>query len=221
VTPRAVLFDLDGTLTDPKPGITECMRYALTKLGRVAPPPDDLLWCIGPPMPRSFATLLETDDQALIARAMALYRERFGTVGMFENAVYPGIPAAVAAVRGAGFATYVATSKPHVYARQIVAHFGLAPLFDGVYGSELDGTRVEKADLIAHALAEERLDPARVVMIGDRQHDAIGARRCGVRVIGVSYGYGGEAELRAHGVVAIADSPAAIPSLVAAVLAAD
>jgi phosphoglycolate phosphatase len=218
VSRPAVLFDLDGTLTDPKPGITECIRYALTGLGRPAPAADDLLWCIGPPMLKSFATLLETDDPALLARGVALYRERFGTVGMFENAVYPGIPEAVAAVRAAGFATYVATSKPHVYARQIVAHFGLDPLFDGVYGSELDGTRVEKADLIAHALAEERLDPARVVMIGDREHDAIGARRCGVRVIGVTYGYGTEAELRAHGAEAIAHAPAAIPALVADLL---
>ena len=92
-------------------------------------------------------------------------------------------------------------------------------LFDGVYGSEMDGTRVEKADLIAYALAEERLAPDRVLMIGDRQHDMIGARRCGVRAIGVSYGYGSEAELRAHGAEAIAPAPAAIPALVTALLA--
>ena len=219
MTGRAVLFDLDGTLTDPKPGITACIRHALGGLGRTPPPAEELLWCIGPPLWQSFATLLDTTDGALIARSVALYRERFGTVGLFENAVYPGIPEAVAAVRAAGFATYVATSKPHVYARRIVAHFGLAALFDGVYGSELDGTRVEKAELIAYALAEERLDPARVVMIGDREHDAIGARRCGVRVIGVSYGYGTEAELRAHGAEAIAHAPAAIPALVSGLLA--
>ena len=216
---RAVFFDLDGTLTDPRPGITECIRYALSGLGRTPPAADDLLWCIGPPMPKSFATLLDTGDPALIARAMALYRERFGTVGMFENAVYPGIPEAVAAVRAAGFSTYVATSKPHVYARQIIEHFGLAPLFDRVYGSELDGTRVEKVELIAYALAEEKLDPARVVMIGDREHDAIGARHNGVHVIGVTYGYGTEAELRAHGAEQIAHAPAAIPPLVAALFA--
>lgn len=215
---RAVFFDLDGTLTDPKPGITECIRHALTGLGREAPAVDDLLWCIGPPLLKTFAMLLETTDNALVARAMTLYRERFGTVGLFENALYPGIPDAVAAVRDAGFATYVMTSKPHVYATRIVEHFGLAPLFDGVYGSELDGTRVEKVDLIAYALAQERLDPARVVMIGDREHDAIGARRHGVRVIGVTYGYGTEAELRAHGAEAIAHAPAAIPTLVVTLL---
>src|SRR3954452_15999327 len=110
------------------------------------------------------------------------------------------------------------TSKPHVYAVRIVEHFGLTALFDRVYGSELDGTRAEKADLIAFALAEERLDPAHVVMIGDRQHDAIGGPRCGVRAIGVTYGYGTEAELRSHGAEAIAQAPEAIPGLVAMLL---
>ena len=210
----AVFFDLDGTLTDPKPGITACIRHALSGLGRTVPAVDDLLWCIGPPLPKTFATLLETSDPALVARAIALYRERFGTVGLFENALYPGIPDAVAAVRDAGCATYVMTSKPHVYATRIVEHFGLTPLFDSVYGSELDGTRVEKTDLIAFALARERLDPARVVMIGDREHDAIGARSNGVRVIGVSYGYGSEAELRREGAALIAPSPSSIPALV-------
>ena len=218
MTTRAVFFDLDGTLTDPKPGITECIRHALGGLGRTPPPAEELLWCIGPPLSASFATLLETTDHTLIARSLALYRERFGTVGLYENAVYAGIPEAVTAVRAAGFATFVATSKPHVYARRIVEHFGLDPLFDGVYGSELDGTRVEKADLIAYALGEERLAPGRVLMIGDRQHDMIGARRCGVRAIGVSYGYGSEAELRTHGAEAIAHAPAAIPALVTGLL---
>jgi phosphoglycolate phosphatase len=215
---RAAFFDLDGTLTDPRPGITACIRHALDALGRSAPPAADLLWCIGPPLSQSLATLLATDDPALVARALALYRERFGTVGLFENALYPGIPEAVAAVREAGVATYVMTSKPHVYATRIVEHFGLAALFDGVYGSELDGTRVEKTALIAHALAEEQLDAGRVVMVGDREHDAIGARENGVRVIGVSYGYGTEAELRRHGAELIAAAPASIPALVAAVL---
>jgi phosphoglycolate phosphatase len=215
---RAVFFDLDGTLTDPKPGITQCIAHALAGLGRTPPDLDALHWCIGPPLRGSFARLLDTTDETTLDRAMALYRERFGDVGLFENAVYPGVPEAVAAVRAAGFATFVATSKPHVYATRIVAHFELAPLFDGVYGSELDGTRVDKGDLIAHALADQHLDPKRVVMIGDREHDLIGAKRCGVRAIGVTYGYGSAAELRAHGAEALARAPHAIPDLVAAVL---
>lgn len=216
---RAVLFDLDGTLTDPKPGITQCIAHALRGLGRTPPKLDELTWCIGPPLRANFARLLETRDDALLDRAIALYRERFGTVGLFENAVYPGVPEAVAAVRDAGFATYVATSKPHVYATQILRHFGLMPLFRALYGAELDGTRVDKGEVIGHALACEGLDPARVVMIGDREHDMIGARRCGVRAIAVTYGYGTEAELRAHAPAAFADTPAAIPSLVSTLLA--
>jgi phosphoglycolate phosphatase len=219
VTAGAVFLDLDGTLTDPKPGITGCIRYALAKLGRTPPASDDLVWCIGPPLPGSLGRLLETDDQALIARALALYRERFGTVGLYENAVYPGIPDMLATLRAAGFALYVMTSKPHVYARPIVEHFGIAHLFAGVYGSELDLTRVDKGELIAHALAEERLPPSQVVMVGDREHDMDGARRCGVRAIGVTYGYGAEADLRAHGATLIAHEPAAIPNLVSRVLA--
>ena len=148
---RAVFFDLDGTLTDPKPGITQCIAHAMTKLGRTAPEPDSLRWCIGPPLRGSFARLLDTDDDAMLDRAIALYRERFGTVGLFENALYPGIADAIETVRAGGLATFVATSKPHVFATRIVAHFGLAPLFDHVYGSELDGTRVDKGELLAHA----------------------------------------------------------------------
>ena len=216
---RAVFFDLDGTLTDPKPGITECIRHALRGLGRTPPPADELTWCIGPPLPGSFARLLETDDEATLARALAFYRERFGTVGLFENALYTGIPEAVATVRAAGFATYVATSKPHVYAVRIIEHFGLGALFDRVYGSELDLTRVDKTDLIAYALAEEKLDPRHVVMIGDREHDMIGARRNGVRAIGVTYGYGDEDALRTHGAALIAHAPHALPALVASLLA--
>jgi phosphoglycolate phosphatase len=219
VSAGAVFLDLDGTLTDPKPGITECIRYALAKLGRTPPAADDLVWCIGPPLPGSLGRLLDTEDAALVARALALYRERFGTVGLYENALYPGVPAALATMRAAGLALYVMTSKPHVYARPIIEHFGIAPLFERVYGSELDLTRVDKGELIAHALAEEGLDPARVVMVGDREHDMAGAGRCGVRAIGVTYGYGAEADLRAHGAALIAHAPRAIPGLVRALLA--
>ena len=218
MTPRAVFFDLDGTLTDPKPGITESIRYALTKLGRTPPSADELVWAIGPPLPRSLRRLLETDDETLVARALALYRERFGTVGLYENAIYPGIPETLTALRDRGLALYVMTSKPHVYAKPIVEHFGIGHLFTGVYGSELDLTRVGKGELIAHALAEERLPPARVVMVGDREHDMAGARECGVRAIGVTYGYGSEEELRAHGAALIAHAPAAIPGLVSIIL---
>jgi phosphoglycolate phosphatase len=214
---RAVFFDLDGTLTDPKPGITRCIQHAMTGLGRVPPKADDLHWCIGPPLRGSFARLLDSSDGALLDRALALYRDRFGTVGLYENTLYPDVPETVGAVRARGYRTFVVTSKPEVFAVRIVEHFALTALFERVHGSELDGRRTDKGELIAHVLASERLEPSRVVMVGDREHDAIGAARCAVRCVGVGYGYGTEAELLAQGVAGLARSPREIVDLVEAV----
>ena len=218
---RAVFFDLDGTLTDPKPGITRCIQHAMVGLGRTPPEADDLHWCIGPPLRGSFARLLDTSDGALLDRALALYRDRFGTIGLFENSLYPDAPGAVRALRALGYRTFVVTAKPEIFAVRIIEHFSLAGLFERVHGSELDGRRTDKGDLIAHVLAQERLEPSRVVMVGDREHDAIGAARCAVRCVGVSYGYGTEAELRAQGVTALARSPREILSLVEALFEKD
>jgi phosphoglycolate phosphatase len=214
----AVFFDLDGTLTDSKPGITRSIQYAMTKLGWAALEADELHWCIGPPLKGSFARLLDSSDDALLDRAVSLYRERFATVGLFENTLYPSIPEALAAVRSLGCHTYVVTSKPGVFAQRIVEHFGLSGLFEGVYGSQLNGAHGEKSELIAHVLREESLPAARVVMVGDRWHDIVGAKSCGVQPLGVSYGYGTEEELRSHGAVLIADSPDSIPPLVRSLL---
>jgi phosphoglycolate phosphatase len=213
-SPAAVLFDLDGTLTDPKLGITRSIQHALRELGNTPPDCDELTWCIGPPLRPSLGQLLGSTDDGLLDRALVLYRERFSTVGLFENTLFPEIPAVLHALRAAGYRTYVATSKPHVFASRIVEHFGLAPLFDRVYGSELDGRRVDKGELIAYALAEEKLEPGRVVMVGDREHDMIGACCCGLPAIGVTWGYGAESELRAHGAHRLAHRPEEIPALV-------
>ncbi|MEA5486775.1 MULTISPECIES: HAD family hydrolase [Pseudanabaena] len=202
-----VLFDLDGTLTDPKIGITTCILYALNQLGYELPETDQLLWCIGPPLTVSFTKLLQTTDKVLIDRAITLYRDRFATVGLFENALYPQIPETLNSIRTAGYQTYIATSKPHVFAKRIIEHFDLNSLFDGIYGSELDGTRSDKAELIRHILLTENLIPAKTVMIGDRSHDAIGAKKNQLLAIGVTYGYGTEEELKLHGVDLIANSP--------------
>jgi phosphoglycolate phosphatase len=210
----AVFFDLDGTLTDSKVGITRSIQYAMTKIGRAAPPTHELYSYIGPPLRGTFADLLGSSDDSLLERAVALYRERFGTIGLFENELYPSIPEALAAVRALGYHTYVVTSKPVGFAKRIVEHFGLARLFEGVYGSQLDGSQTDKAELIAHALREENLAASRVVMVGDRWHDMVGARSCGVFPLGVSYGYGTEDELRSHGAAAIADSAGSIPPLI-------
>ena len=211
---RAVFFDLDGTLTDPKPGITRSIQHAMRALERPIPEAEDLLWCIGPPIRPSFARLLDSSADDLVDAAIALYRERYAVIGLYENAVYPGIPEAVKAVRASGYGTFVVTSKLHRFATRIVEHFSLAPLFDRIYGSELDGRRVDKGELIAYALDEEGLRPSDVVMVGDREHDVIGALKCGMRSIGVTYGYGTELELRTHGAALIAASPFEIVDLV-------
>ena len=147
-----LLFDLDGTLTDPFTGITKCISYALDMLGRKLPPRESLRWCIGPPLKDSFAKLLASDDDVLTEKAVAFYRERFGTVGLFENEVYDGIPEVLEALQKNGHTLYVATSKPVVYAERIIDHFGLHRHFKWTFGSELDGTRSDKTSLISHIL---------------------------------------------------------------------
>ncbi|MDY0871808.1 HAD family hydrolase [Dongia rigui] len=200
-----VLFDLDGTLTDPKVGITTSIRYALDKLGVVHDPVDDLTWCIGPPIQRSFERLLGPDNAV---EGVRLYRERYAAGGMFENEMFPGIDTTLATLQGEGIRLFVATSKAHVFARPIVAHFGLDPYFIAVEGAELDGTRSDKGEVIAHVLASHGVDPVRAIMIGDREHDIIGARKNGLRSIGVLYGYGDEAELLAAGADDLCQRPA-------------
>lgn len=210
----AILFDLDGTLTDPKVGITTCIQYAICQLGNQPPTTDELLWCIGPPLTTSFAKILQTEDRVLIDRAISLYRDRFSTIGLFENMLYPEIPETLASIRAEGYQTYIATSKPHVYAQRIVEHFGLSDLFDGIYGSELDGTRSIKGELIRHILLAENLDAKTTVMIGDRSHDTIAAKQNQVFAIGVTYGYGSAEELSNNGADMIANSPKDILPLI-------
>ena len=207
---HALLFDLDGTLTDPKQGITRCMQYALAQLGRDVPATEALIPYIGPPLQDTFAQLLVTDDKARIDQAIAHYRTRFATTGMYENAVYPGTEAMLARLRAAGVRLFLATSKPRVFAVKILDHFELAQYFEGVYGSELDGRLSDKGELIAEVLRAEGLDPATTLMVGDRSHDIVGGRRAGVRTAAVAYGYGTRAELDAHAPDCIFASPAAL-----------
>ena len=205
----AIYFDLDGTLTDPKPGITRSIRYALERLDHhTIPTEDELTWCIGPPLRASFVTLLGADHSA--DRAVALYRERFSDVGLYENGVYDGIGEVLTALCASGHRLFVATSKPHVFAERIIDHFGLRGHFERVFGSELDGTRVDKSHLLEYALKEASVDPARTVMIGDRSHDMAGAKNNGMKGIGVLYGYGSRDELLGAGARHVCATPAAI-----------
>jgi phosphoglycolate phosphatase len=192
-----LLFDLDGTLTDSREGIVRCMQYGLAQLGAAVPPADQLRQYVGPPLAGTFATLLGTSDESRIEAAIAAYRQRFEPIGMFENAVYPGIREALTELAAAGHHLCVVTAKPHVYARQILEHFDLAKLFGAVYGPELGLRGFSKESLIREACASENIVPARTVMIGDRADDIIGAKRNGLCAIGVTWGFGDRAELEA------------------------
>lgn len=216
----AVLFDLDGTLTDPFVGITSSMQYALGKMGRPIPSVDALRIHIGPPLQVTLPKLLESDDPALALQALTYYRERYSGPGKFENEIIPGIPEAVRAIAGRGYFLAVATSKLESYSIEIVDHFRLKPFFEAVHGSRLDGSNANKADLIRHIIETEGLSPARTVMIGDRLHDVVGATANGVPTIGVLWGFGDRAELEKAGAARIAETPSDLPRLVEGLMSA-
>jgi phosphoglycolate phosphatase len=210
--PGSILFDLDGTLTDPFIGITSSIQHALRQMGKEPPPSEELRRYIGPPLQANFMEML--GDEAMAAQAVGFYRERYGEVGKFENELIPGIADVLQAMTEAGHVLFVATSKLESYSLDIIEHFGFARFFRRVHGSALDGSRADKGDLIRHILSAEGLDPQRTVMIGDRLHDAHGAARNDVRTIGVLWGYGDRAELERAGAVRIAASPAELPDMV-------
>lgn len=210
---NTILFDLDGTLTDPKTGITGCIRFALEHFDRPVPGADDLTWCIGPPLRDSFARLLETQDRSTLDRALALYRQRFAQTGMFENKVYPGIPPCLERLRASGFSLFLATSKPRVFAEKIMVHFKLAPFFNRIYGAELDGRLVDKGELIAHILQSEGLAAQETLMVGDRVYDISGGKQNRVMTAAVTYGYGSGDEIRSAAPDLTFDSPGQLAEL--------
>ncbi|MDT7540610.1 MAG: phosphoglycolate phosphatase [Acidobacteriota bacterium] len=210
---RNLLFDLDGTLTDPAEGITRCYQFALEGLNRPMLTRAELLRFIGPPMRENFAAMLGADDRELVERAVALYRERFARVGLYENEVYQGVREMLSALSVADFRLFVATSKVTKYSALILEHFRLAEFFVSVHGATPDGSLDDKADLVARLLRVEEIDAAESVMIGDREHDIRAARRNDVRSVGVTYGYGSRAELKAAGANIICDTPEEVAAL--------
>ena len=204
-----VYLDLDGTLTDPYEGITKCILYALDELGFPHPDDDYLYSCIGPPLWDTFPELVGDE---LTRKAVDLYRERFTEVGWKENQPYEGIHDALEAIASAGHTMFVATAKPHMHAARIIEHFDMGELIHNVYGSELDGTRGQKTDLLRFAL-EKNPGASTHIMVGDRKHDLIGAVANDMTPIGVAWGYGSVEELVAAGATAIAERPADLPSL--------
>ena len=195
-----LLFDLDGTLTDPKVGICTCVQYALASLGIEEPDLDKLEPFIGPPLKYSFMNYYHlTEEQA--EAAVEKYRERFADTGIFENKLYDGIVPMLIALNSKGLHLAVASSKPQVYVERILQHFNIARYFQVIVGSELDGTRVNKDEVVEEALrqlfGDNPVDRNQVYMIGDRSYDVDGAKKAGVESVGVTYGYGSMEELKA------------------------
>ena len=192
-----ILFDLDGTLTDPQVGITKSVQYALRCMGIEEPDLAKLIHFIGPPLAESFRECYGmSNDQA--RQAVQYYREYFSITGIYENGVYAGIPELLSQLVTSRKVLAVATSKPQIFANQILQHFSLAEYFSVVAGSNLDGTRVEKAEVIAYAL--QQLPPIgdkHVLMVGDRKHDIVGAQVNAIDSLAVGYGYGSLSELQA------------------------
>ncbi len=202
--PRVILFDLDGTLTDSAPGIVRCVEESLKPFGLTVDPAV-VTGFIGPPLTWSYPHYcgLSAEDTM---RAVALFQARYAEVGKFENSVYEGIPETLAALRARGYVLGVATSKPEVFAKEIIGHFALGGYFDVIAGGLLSegGT---KADVIRAALATLGAEPEETAMVGDRRHDMIGAREVGTTGVGALWGFGDERELTESGAVALAATP--------------
>ena len=201
---KHVFFDLDGTLTDPALGITNAIIYGRKKWGLEPGVNADYYKFIGPPMPKSYEEYWGFSPEDA-QRFLADYREYFGTVGLFENEVYPGIPELLAALKDQGRRLYIATTKPTGFSERIAEHFDFAKYFEIVSGSDpyADNT---KADVIRRAQEACHVDMRSAVMIGDRLHDVEGAHEMDIPCIGVAYGYGGRAELQAAGADWVVDS---------------
>jgi phosphoglycolate phosphatase len=215
-----LFFDLDGTLSDPKEGMTRSFQHAMKSLGRLSPSASELTQFIGPPLRWTMTRLLSSDDPELIEQGVRYYRQYFGDRGLFENAVYEGIPPLLEALQSEGFPLYVVTSKPTAFAERIIRHFGLDHHFLRVFGPEFDGHFDDKADLLAHVLRTLAADPARTIMIGDRATDMLAGKRNGTRTIAVTYGFAAPGELTATSPDRMCSNPAEIQPAVLSLVSA-
>lgn len=210
---NTILFDLDGTLTDPKEGIVNSVIYALNKYNIQVENPEELVSFIGPPLVASFRTYYAMDE-AQAHQAVEFYREYFREKGIFENILYPGIPELLANLKAAGKQIVLATSKPTVFAEEILKHFDIWRFFDLVAGSNLDNTRMNKGDVIGYIMeALPVIDRETIVMVGDREHDVIGAKEHQLASIGVTFGYGSVEELQKAGATFVVESVSALQTL--------
>lgn len=211
---KYALFDLDGTLTDPGEGITRSVQYALAKFGINVENRQELFCFIGPPLHESFEVYYGFSRPDAM-KAVEYYREYYAVKGIFENLVYDGIPEMLAKLRDSGVKICLATSKPEIYAKQILEHFGLDGYFTAVAGSEMDGTRTKKAEVVERALMLlGNPDIKDCVMIGDREHDVLGGAAHGLDTVGVLFGYGSREELERAGATYIAAKPIEIVDII-------
>jgi len=208
---RNIIFDLDGTLLDSRPGILAGLRQALRSLGHELPADLCLNWAIGPPLLEVMARLLAPLGDARAEEAAACYRDWYRTEGLFDSRPYPGVPEMLECLSGMGKVLFVGTSKRTDFARTVLEHFGLAGRFRCVYGAEPHGKFDRKPDLIRHLLEIERLAVAETALVGDREYDVAAARANGLRMVGVTYGYGSREEL--EDAALLCDSPELLAEL--------
>lgn len=201
-----IFMDLDGTLTDPKEGITKCFQYALKSFGIEVKDRESLCRHIGPPLLDSFLEY-EGFDEAKAQLAIQKYRERFQEIGWRENKVYEGIEAVLEQLKENNRKLVVATSKPELFAERILKYFKLDHYFEAICGASTDSVRSKKADVIAYAIKRcEIMDKKNIIMVGDRKYDIIGAKQNGLTSLGVLYGYGDLTELKEAGADGIAET---------------
>lgn len=206
---KNILFDLDGTLTDPFEGITNSVIYSLKKCGIDESDKQKLKCFIGPPLYKSFMVEYSLSRSDAL-KAVDYYREYYADKGIFENFLYDGINETLEFLSERGNFLYVATSKPKIFAEKILRHFDISKYFRFVAGATLDSRLVEKSDIIKFAIEENNIDVSHAVMIGDRKHDILGAKQNKIKSIGVLYGYGTFEELSAAGADAFAEKPNSI-----------
>ncbi len=209
---KAVMFDLDGTVIASKDGIFRSAAYALDTLGLPMPSEADMMAFLGPPLSEGFRSVCHVDESR-IDEAVRLYREYYNGGGKFQAAVFDGVTECLQALKAKGIPSYITTSKPHVFAKEILSYFRTDTAFDGIYGSEFDGTRGKKSEVVSYCMEQHGLRPEEVLLVGDRHFDVNGARQCGVRCVGVTYGYGSREELEQAGAWKLIDTPMALPDL--------
>ena len=210
---QSILFDLDGTLTDSGLGITNAVAYAMEKLGLPAFTREERNRFVGPPLHDSFRIFCGLTEEESV-EAVRIFREYYNKTGVYENLVYPGIPEMLRQLSETGYNLAIATSKPEHMAKKVMVHFGLDRWITQIAGASLDASRNKKDQVIAYALEAFGIDAANSVMVGDREHDVIGAEAFGIPTVGVAWGYGSRQELEEAGAIAVIDAPAELVDFV-------